>query len=473
MRCQFSLTAIFALVLVIAMVLTLCGGAVSEPSLLAIWLMWFGLSYCGSQKGGWAQIAKTTTATAAVWATSVTCAYAFFIGSVNGVLLASHGFVIVLAGTATAFVAACFVEAIRWVANRWSSAIWLNRFFLSVSVILLMMVAWEWVELAIPRRWDPMVVRSRDLIDHQFDNPKRISQIPDGKCEHVTMSADGNYCAALLDGSMSIRVFDTANGKLCASFDVQEGEWFGDLTFRSDGKRFAAILCSKSAEPKLVGWDLPKWTPCVFASLSALLDGCEHTEAIELSLDRVLLFIKYRRASRHTANAIVSIVDLYDEKLVPQVFAEGLTSFGLMETSRIYVGSPNAWIVAANRRWIATSGKSTGDQVFYTDSAPIILPGCAIGLLANHDSLGVIESSWRCVWKDKAERALPSPPLWNRLLIEPGARVLMFDCNRKKVMARSCWFNRLVRPQITLDQERILTNDNGVTLAWEVSDVRQ
>lgn len=470
MRCQYSLSAVFACTLIVAMVSAFCSGPVGEWSLLAIWLASFLLSYWRSPRRGRGQVVRTTAITTSIWALAILCTHFYFIGTMGGsrlVVLGLHAVTIILAGAIIAFAGTCAIEGVLAFIHYWSCKSWLWRGVLLVSACMLVMATWQLTEWRFNAYWDPSVVDSRDSViqrRHAADHLERLDNI---EYRHAVASPDGRSVAAIRADSRSVLIRDRDDSRLIASREAEGDEWFGDLTFSPDGSLLAAVLYSRVLAPRLVRWDAITWSKREDIALDSLLDRGEPNRIIELSLDQFLVVVTYQITVKPTADVEIVVADLRDNQLTPKHFAEGTVEYRAAPPVGLWITSPGVWVVARDGEVIATSGKRP-DKVYCRKSGPICVPGKVIGFASNNRHLVVVNRSIRFVWKSEEQKSIAqSPPFWEHVWIEPRQCVAVFDWQRQEVIRQSRWYHRLSNLRLTPDGAAIIATQGESTLVWK------
>jgi hypothetical protein len=479
-RFQFSISAIFALTIVVAMVLSMRGGLASESPFETIWIASFLLSYWRSPRCGWRQIFRALGTMAVVWGVLILCVYLWYVnrrGAPSAVELALHGGVILLAAVVAAFAGACLVEAIRAAVRFWLRGAWSRRVVLplaSFALISLVMVGWIALRASY---WEPAALTSAaEAFDEGFPCLPGVQEHPELKyVRRVVASPDNRFVAAILNGHQRVLVFDSASRDVVASFTAGSDQWFSDLTFHPDGGVLAAIVCSKTAGLKLARWDVPSWAPREPAPLDHLVDRAQPGESTCLALDRCLLVVRSHGLDQRTGEVDLFTVELLDQRLAPRAFASGRTDLKKLPRGPGLSTStdPKAWIVAPSGNWIATSAdrlSAAPDYLFCADTAPTRLRGRALGFFRNTDCVGLCEGSIAFYWRRQTP-ATVAPPFWDYCRIGGHSRVTIYDCRTQRVIARSRWFTQLQHPRMSADGSQVLAEQGDSVLIWEFAQV--
>ena len=468
-RFQFSVSGLFVLTFLVAIVLSLRGGLESEWSLETIWIVVFLLSYWKSPEAGRRQVVRAAATTGVIWGVLVLCLYAWLLnrkGAPSAVELALHGAVVVLAVVLLAVAAAWFVEGIRAAVRFWLRRGSAPRVLLALAAVgSVSLVAVAWTNLQ-SSYWEPASMTSaQEAFEEGFPWLRHGPQSPSGKYFGLVIgSLDGRFAAATLDVSQKVQVFDLASEELLASFSTAGDEWFSDLTFHPDGSRLAALAHSKTAGLKLVEWDVPDWTPREPIPLDHLVDGDRPGECRYVALDRCLLVVRARAIDRHTCRVEISTVDLLDERLSPRPFASGkIESVGSLHGAGLSrIVDPRGWMVSPSGKWIS----GAGDYLFCAGAAPIRLRGRAIGFFRDADCLVVHERTVGFYWRGEQPTAIVAP-FWNYLRVDARYRVTLYHCGRQQVAARSRWFTDFGEPHMTPDRSQLLAERGDSVLIWE------
>ena len=472
-RFQFSISGLFALTFLVAIVLSLRGGFGSARSFETIWIAVFPLSYWKSPKAGWRQVVRAAATTAVIWGVLMLCLYAWFLnrkGAPSAVELALHAAVVVLAAVILTAAAAWGVEGIRAAVRFWLRRGRVPRALFALAAVgAIALVAVAWMNLR-PSYWEPVAVTSADeAFEEGFPWLPQGPQSPgDGYFGLVVGSEDGRLAAATLDMRQKVQVFDLASEEIVASFAMPGDERFGDLTFHPDSGALAALVYSETAGVKLLQWDIPDWTPREPIPLDHLLDhGLPH-ESRYVSLDRCLLVMRDRLVDSRRGNLEIFTADLTEDRLVPRPFAAAKIEEDKLRAhwGCLKLANPRGWMVSPSGKWVC----GAGDYLFSAGAAPIRLRGSAIGFFRDVDCLAVYEQSVRFSWKCETH-PLVAPPFWDYLHVGHRYRVTLYDCRRQRVTARSRWFTRLYDARLTPDRSRFLAEQGNLVLIWELPGV--
>jgi hypothetical protein len=251
-RFQYSISGIFALTFLVAIVLSLRGGLGSQWSFETIWIAVFVLAYWKSPNKGWRQVVRATGTTGVVWGVLIVCVYAWFFnrrGAPGAIDLAIHGAILVLAAVLLAMAGACLVEGIRVAVRFLRRCTWPRRVVVAVALVAsIPRVAVGWMGLR-GSYWEPATVTSAaEAFDAAFPWLPSVQQKPELKYVRPGLpSPDGRFVAAILNGAQRVRVFDSARSKVVATLTAGRDEQFADLTFDRDGSVLAALVYSKSS----------------------------------------------------------------------------------------------------------------------------------------------------------------------------------------------------------------------------------
>jgi hypothetical protein len=473
-RFQFSISGIFVLTFLVAIVLSLRGGLGSQWSFETIWIAVFVLAYWKSPKRGWRQVVRATGTTAVICGVLILCVYASFLyrrGAPRAVELALHGSMLALVAVVLAAAAASLVEGIRAIARYWLRGTWPRRVVVALALvasITLVLVGWMTLR---PRYWEPVSATSSGRAFREGLPRLAVgaqgSDVDDAWL--VDASPDGKLVAAIPYGSQKVLVFDAASGELVASFAAASEERFYDVTFHPDGSVLAALLYSQTGARKLARWDMPACTPREPVSLDHLVDRPQPVQNTWLSLERCLFVVRGRPLDERTGKVEVSTVDLLDEQLAPRPFASGDVDI-TTAPNRLDLWSfadPQDGIVSRGGDWICVAGKC----LCRGDTAATKLPGRALGFFRNTHCLAVQEKSDAFYWKRERPREWVRPPFWNYLRMGVRFRVSIYDGGTQQVIARTRWFTQLGQPRMSPDGSQLLAKQGDSVLIWEFPQV--
>jgi hypothetical protein len=478
---RFSLSNIFAFLVIVATVISLGGGLASESSLWAIWVASFLLFYWMSPFTGWRQIGRVTATIGSIWSISILWSYILCDKTdwTSALSFASRGLFVALAGIIFTLATACLVEGTRWTWHRWLRNGVRHRVYVVWVLLVSIGIAWGMRTITRVRYWEPTLVpRSSESLPWEFESLNRIKQRYDLRNADIVGCVDGRFIAARLLGQRKVVVVDAVTGESAANFAADQDEWFGSLAFRPDCTALAAIVYSMSSGPKLIQWDTTTWKSRDPVSIDRLIERAEPGDHVSFSLDhRFLLVVDFRNVSKEKSEVEISTIDLLKDHLTSNSFAAATIELKKLAAWKQDHLAPETiwWMASPNGKWIATSGEFSSDYCDYLFSREVNasrLQGRVIGFSSDGNHVVVDEMSERLVWKKKREAWESPPPFWDYLRFVRTSRVVIVDCRNLATVTQSRWFQGNL-PRMNHYRSRLVSEIGPeAVLVWELPSLK-